>query len=99
MGFKSELIGIQDLATLFERKSNAIRTSALILHSSWCSRLNRDPATLSRLYQELDPEGVSSGCPVNDLISLLTPFETLNDFPTSDISRSPSPQVAVIIAR
>ena len=40
-----------------------------------------------------------SGEPAKDLISLLTLCATLNDSATADVLSSPSPQVAVIIAR
>src|SRR5260370_41731911 len=40
-----------------------------------------------------------SGEPARDRISLLTLCATLNDSATAEVSSSPSPQVAVIIAR
>ncbi len=40
-----------------------------------------------------------SGEPAKDLISLLMLWATLNDSATEDVSSSPSPHVAVIIAR
>jgi hypothetical protein len=50
----------------------------------------------------LIPNAISSsnsGEPARDRISLLTLCATPNDSATADVSRSPSPQVAVIIAR
>lgn len=41
----------------------------------------------------------SSGEPASDRISLLTLWATPKDSATADVSSSPSPQVAVIIAR
>jgi hypothetical protein len=41
----------------------------------------------------------NSGEPAKDRISLLTLCATLNDSATAEVSSSPSPQVAVIIAR
>src|ERR1700682_1511772 len=52
------------------------------------------------VYSEDHPEQRHcSGEPAKDLISLLTLCATLNDSATADVSSSPSPQVAVIIAR
>src|SRR3979411_919680 len=52
------------------------------------------------VYSEDYPEQCHcSGEPAKDLISLLTLCATLNDSATADVSSSPSPQVAVIIAR
>ena len=57
------------------------------------------PVILSLFIQRTILECYSSGEPAKDLISLLMLCATLNDSATEDVSRSPSPQVAVIIAR
>jgi hypothetical protein len=57
------------------------------------------PVILSLFIQRTILKCYSSGEPAKDLISLLMLCATLNDSATAEVSSSPSPQVAVIIAR
>src|SRR6202035_2458796 len=57
------------------------------------------PSSSRSLSRGLSRRCYCSGEPAKDLISLLMLCATLNDSATADASSSPSPQVAVIIAR